>query len=193
MFSVTSPSLFVFAVLLLLFTPGPTNTLLWSSGAVLGVRRSVPLQLGELLGYLLAISLILLVVEPVLQRIPALQSVLAFAVGLYIYVLAYRIWLRPTDGCEPVAAVDAKKVFIVTLLNPKAFVFALTIIPVGHALMHWYCVALAACILAAGFCWIVVGHLLGSAVGRDNLMLFNRGSSVILGGFASYLVLTALS
>lgn len=188
----TSPGLFIFAVLLLLFTPGPTNTLLWSSGAVMGVRRAMPLQLGELLGYTLAISLILLVVEPILQRLPSLQGGLAFAVGLYIHLLAYRIWHRPTDGGEVVATVDPQKVFLVTLLNPKAFVFALTIIPVGHEAMHWYCAALAACIVLAGFCWIVVGHLLGSVVGRDKLVLFNRGSSVILAGFASYLVLTAL-
>lgn len=188
----TTPSLFIFAVLLLLLTPGPTNTLLWSSGAVVGIRRSLPLQLGELLGYLLAITLILVVFEPILQRVPTLERLLAVAVGLYIYFLAYKIWHRPTGSCEIGTTIDAKKVFVVTLLNPKAFVFALTIIPVGHAMMHWYCVALAACIISAGFCWIVVGHLLGSAVGRDKLVMFNRCSSMILAGFASYIMVSSL-
>lgn len=189
----TTPSVFIFATLLLLLTPGPTNTLLWSSGAVVGIRRSMPLQLGEMLGYALAITAILVVFEPILQRLPVLERVLALAVGLYIYFLAYKLWYRSTEACGAAGgAVDAQKVFIVTLLNPKAFVFALTIIPVGHAQMHWYCLALAACILGAGFSWIVVGYLLGSAVGRDKLVLFNRGSSVILAGFASYIVVSAL-
>lgn len=92
MFQMTSPIVFLFAIFILLFTPGPTNTLLWASGAVVGVQRSLPLLLGELLGYLAAILLILLIFEPILQRVPLLQPLLAMAVGLYIVSLAVSMW-----------------------------------------------------------------------------------------------------
>ena len=46
------PLLFVLAAMLLLGTPGPTNTLLWVSAATTGTRRSLPLLLGELAGSL---------------------------------------------------------------------------------------------------------------------------------------------
>ena len=52
------PLLFLAAVLTLLGTPGPTNTLLATSGAVAGLRRSLALLVAELAGYLLAIATI---------------------------------------------------------------------------------------------------------------------------------------
>ncbi|MFY8031875.1 MAG: hypothetical protein ACOVO5_08585 [Devosia sp.] len=46
----TDPLLFLAAVLTLLGTPGPTNTLLATAGATAGVRRSLPRLLGVLGG-----------------------------------------------------------------------------------------------------------------------------------------------
>lgn len=185
-------SVFVFAALLLLFTPGPTNTLLGWSGAVSGIGRSLPLLLAELLGYTVAIGSMLVVAEPVLQRAPQLEPVLASAVGCYVYYLAWKLWRRPADGCAQVTTISARQVFMVTLLNPKALVFALTLLPGGDAPLYWYCLALVVCILTAGFCWILLGHVLGAALGRDRLGLFNRCSSVLLAGFASYIIVLAL-
>ena len=45
-------SFFVFAILSLLCTPGPTNTLLTVGAAARGLRASLPLLIGELFGYL---------------------------------------------------------------------------------------------------------------------------------------------
>jgi len=187
----TSPILFLFAIFVLLFTPGPTNTLLWASGVMVGVRRSLPLLLGELLGYLSAIVLILLIVEPIVQRFPLIQPLLAVVVGIYIGYLAVSMWRRGNNISAGAELITFKKVFIVTFLNPKAFVFALTLLPVGHALMHWYFVALAASITLIGLSWIVFGYLVGSAAGQQNLKLFNRFSSVMLTGFAGFIVVTA--
>lgn len=191
MLRMTSPIVFLFAIFILLFTPGPTNTLLWASGAVVGVRRSLPLLLGELLGYLAAILLILLIFEPILQRVPLLQPLLAMAVGLYIVYLAVSMWRRAGNLSAGAELITFKKVFLVTFLNPKAFVFALTLIPVGHAQLHWYFVALTVSIMLIGLSWIVFGYLVGSAAGQKNLRLFSRFSSVMLTGFAGFMVVTA--
>ena len=43
---------FIIVALALLATPGPTNTLLATSGAASGFRKSLVLLLGEFLGYM---------------------------------------------------------------------------------------------------------------------------------------------
>src|SRR5690554_5804512 len=192
MVSMTSPTLFVFAILILLFTPGPTNTLLWTSGAVIGVRRSLPLLFSEIAGYFSAIMLILVLFEPILQRTPYVERILAVAVGCYVAYLAFSIWRRAGDSVASAGIITFKKVFNVTFLNPKAFIFALTLIPIGHAHIHWYFVVLGICITSVGLSWIVFGYLVGSAAGRKNMTLFNRFSSVMLTGFAGFMLFSAL-
>jgi len=189
----TNPELFILAILILLSTPGPTNTLLWASGALVGVQRSLKLLMGELTGYLSAIILILLIFEPITQRFPNVERFLALVVGVYICLLAFRIWVRSNNVAASAELISLRKVFMVTLLNPKSFVFALTIIPIGHPRLHWYFVALGICIILVGFIWIMLGHIIGSTVGRDNLEFFNRFSSVILTGFGGYIIASALN
>lgn len=188
----TSPTLFILAIVILLFTPGPTNTLLWASGASVGVRRSLHLLVAELLGYLASILLVLLIYESILQRVPYVERVLAVAAGIYICFLAFKMWGRSGELAAGQEMSSFRKVLIVTLLNPKSFVFALTIIPLGHPYLHWYFLALSVCILLIGLSWIGLGHVVGSVVGRDKLSLFNRFSSLMLTGFAGYIIVSAL-
>ncbi|MGN4075192.1 hypothetical protein ACS0X5_11490 [Burkholderia gladioli] len=56
-----SPLLFGLTVASILAMPGPTNTLLATGGATVGLRRALPLALAEALGYGLAILAIGLV------------------------------------------------------------------------------------------------------------------------------------
>jgi threonine/homoserine/homoserine lactone efflux protein len=72
---------FIAACVSLLATPGPTNTLLATSGAEAGWRRSVHLLAAELSGYLLAIATLQFALGPVIASLPifgaALQAVAA--------------------------------------------------------------------------------------------------------------------
>lgn len=43
----TNPFLFVLTVVTILVMPGPTNTLLATGGATVGMRRALPLALAE--------------------------------------------------------------------------------------------------------------------------------------------------
>ena len=77
-------ALFVVAAVSLLVTPGPTNTLLATSGASAGVRRSAHLLVAELGGYLLAIALLRALLGPMIAATPMLGELLRMAATIYL-------------------------------------------------------------------------------------------------------------
>ena len=79
----TDVLIFVLGALALLATPGPTNTLLATSGATRGMRPSLPLLRGETAGHLSAILILRLLVGPVVAREPLIGSILSGWVCLY--------------------------------------------------------------------------------------------------------------
>ena len=97
------PVLFTLTVLLILGTPGPTNTLLATAGATVGFRRALPLLPAEAAGYLIAILAIGLALGPFIAGVAlawiGLGSLLGRAAGA-----AGRAGLVPKLGAAAVAA-----------------------------------------------------------------------------------------
>lgn len=118
---------FVFAVLALLLAPGPTNTLIAVAGAQGGVGRAARLLPAELGGYLAAILPLAIVGAEVLQRFPAAGVALKLSAAVWVMLLALRLW--GIGGAAAAAEVGARRVFVTTLLNPKAVIFALILLP----------------------------------------------------------------
>ncbi|MCK9553042.1 MAG: threonine transporter, partial [Aquamicrobium sp.] len=54
---------FVIAAIMVLITPGPTNTILAASGAAMGWRRAMVLPVAEAAGYLVAVTAYLVLVQ----------------------------------------------------------------------------------------------------------------------------------
>ncbi|MBI5262274.1 MAG: hypothetical protein HY852_10725 [Bradyrhizobium sp.] len=157
------PIPFVAATLSLLATPGPTNTLLATSGAGVGMRRSLHLLAAELSGYLLAIFLLRSLLGPLLAAVPALGVFLQIVVTIYVAYLAAMLWRHGARDVRDAAPVTFWRVFITTLLNPKAVIFAFTLLAsrIGFLdLLPWLS-ALAVQILAVGAGWILLGTSLG--------------------------------
>jgi threonine/homoserine/homoserine lactone efflux protein len=180
----TNPLLFMLAVLTLLGTPGPTNTLLATSGAVVGVRKSLMLLVGELSGYLVAIAAIRIVLGPIFAAYPVVGVALKIAVAVYLGWIAAKLWLRGAPLAVPAAAVTLPSIFLTTLLNPKALIFALTIIPAAHPQLIWFFAAYASSVVVVGFCWILIGRAIGATAGERHAGLVPRIASVALVGFA---------
>lgn len=175
---------FVATTLALLGLPGPTNTLLATAGGLMGVRRAIRLIPAELSGYLLAISIIAVVLRPVLAANPALALQLRLVAGAILLFLAVRLWLTPPAAIE---GIRAWQVFMTTLFNPKALVFALSVIPhlidgdLGAALPFVAGFAVMVVAVAAGWAWL--GSLLhGRSVSP---LRIRRGSAVVLVFFAA--------
>lgn len=188
----TTPLTFALAALILLVAPGPTNALLWIGGAERGVRRGLLLVLAATAGYGVAVSLIALLLQPVLRAVPWLGSALALAVAVYIAVLAVHLWRQ--GGAEPRDAVlvSPAKVLVVTLLNPKAFVLALSIVPLQSPQLHWYLLALGGIILLAASAWLLLGALIGAAAGARHELLLKRLASIVLAGFSGLIIWNVL-
>ena len=188
----TDPLLFLLAVLTILATPGPTNTLLATAGATAGVRPSLHLLGAELAGYLIAILAIRVVLSPVIAAWPAVGMVLKLMVAAYIGWVAVRLWLTPR-ALTGARQVTFRMVFITTLLNPKAIIFALTVIPLTHAALWAYFAAFAACVAACGGGWVLLGGAVGAASRGKRTGLIQKIAAVALGGFAGVILASAFA
>jgi threonine/homoserine/homoserine lactone efflux protein len=153
------PIVFVAASVTLLITPGPTNTLLATSGAIAGVRRSLPLLVSEVGGYLAAILILRLLAAPAIAAAPAIEPTLRILVSAYLLYLALRLWQQGSAKLNASGPVTFGRVLMTTLLNPKGIIFAFTILPQNKGLVDLvpWLVALALMILAIGGLWIAIG------------------------------------
>lgn len=183
------PFLFSLAVLTILGTPGPTNTLLATSGAAVGVRASLPLVPAEAAGYLIAILAIGLALGPVVAASPALAAALRLAVGAYLLVLAARLWRRGGAALAGGRLVTPRQIFTTTLLNPKAIVFALGVVPFGAPRPHLYLLGFVGMLAAVALCWIGAGAALGrAAAGAGRAGVVPRVGAAAVAAFALVLV-----
>ncbi|MBL6455730.1 lysine transporter LysE [Belnapia sp. T6] len=160
------PILFALAVLAVLGTPGPTNTLLATAGATVGFRRALWLIPAEAAGYCIAILTLGLMLGPVLAAAPLLATGLRAAVGAWLLLLAFRLWRSGGAALTRGAAVRPAHLFITTLLNPKAIVFALGIIPFGRVPVLLYMLGFLALLAGVALGWVALGAALGGAAGR---------------------------
>ena len=83
---------FIIVALALLATPGPTNTLLATSGAASGFRKSLVLLFGEFLGYMIAIAVLIAAMGPIIARAPNFGLALRIVSGLYLLHVAWKLW-----------------------------------------------------------------------------------------------------
>lgn len=174
---------FIFATFSLLAIPGPTNTLLATSGAAIGVPRSLPLLAAELIGYLTAIAVLRLVLEPLVIGVPLAALLLRVAVTVYVLYLALLLWRYRARDVGEVTPVTFRAVLITTLFNPKAAIFAFLLLPAevsGLAVLPWIAMV-ALQIVVAGSAWLVLGSTLGRGLrGVGHPELLYRLSAIVL-------------
>lgn len=177
---------FIGMVATILLTPGPTNTLLASSGIQVGVRRSLMLIPAEALGYVCSITLWGILIGTVAVKYPFIPPILKLFSAGYILFISLKLWKSNSDDVDgEVAGIRARELFYATLLNPKALLFASAIFPAivwrdtyaytSHMLMF------LALIIPIAFLWTLIGTVLVSNkiqwLNQNNLQ---KGASIIL-------------
>ncbi|MFB2553105.1 threonine transporter [Ensifer soli] len=173
-----SPFAFLATALLILSTPGPTNTLLAANGAGRGWRASLTLPLAEALGYILAVGGYVLLAET-LRGVAFALPALKLAAAVWLLVSAFRLWRTPAEATPGRAAF--RHVLVTTLLNPKAMIVGTAVIPAESALgpAPWV-LAFAALSTIAGFAWVLFGAHLPGGWRRHAY----RAAALVLGAFS---------
>lgn len=190
---------FLFVVSTILLTPGPTNTLLASSGISTGLRKSLTLLPCECLGYLAATSLWGVVFNTVAGNYPFVINLIKIASGIYIARLCRKLWLHsafgPQDTSQP--AIRGPQLFLATLLNPKAAIFAMALFPAQTwSSVSNYARVMAsflALVAAIGVIWIGFGSaLMSGKIQWLEPRVFQRLATLTLFGFSGWLILSGL-
>lgn len=191
--------LFITLVATILLTPGPTNTLLASSGVQVGIRRSLALIPAEALGYVLAISMWGLLIGRLSAAAAWLPALLKLLSAAYLLYLSCRLWRSAQHSAQHLqhAAVSPPILGLTTLLNPKALLFASAIFPaeVWQHMSVWlaHMGVFLTLIVPIALLWMTVGALL---IKRPTAWLnhttLQRTASVVLFGFSIPLSLSVI-
>lgn len=186
--------LFLFAVLALLITPGPTNTLLALDGAAQGPRAALRLLPAELAGYLAAViplALLRLWVDPAAG--PAGLALNALA-AVWVAWLALRIGFGPATIRGTIAPVAPRTVLATTLMNPKVLAFALILLPApADPAFPLHLALFAACVPLVGFGWTLFGSAVVRGAGVRAGLWLRRAAAVWLGVLALMLAQGAIA
>lgn len=191
--------LFLGLVASILLTPGPTNTLLASSGVQVGFKQSIFLIPAEAFGYLIAISIWGILVDRIAVFAPALPSILKLCSASYIFYLALKLWRASfKDSNLNVVMIGKLELFFATLLNPKGILFATAVFPASAWIIPNEYVAhmlsFLLLLIPIGFFWIYMGKILNSGkIKWLNQANLQRTATVILICFCVPLSYSALN
>lgn len=189
---------FIGLVATILLTPGPTNTLLASSGIQVGFKRSFNLVPAEALGYLLSISFWGVLIGSLSGKYAFIPSLLKLFSASYIFYLALKLWRNKPEEIAGQVCISVKELFVATLLNPKALLFASAIFPVhvwknmtlysAHMLTFLLIIVPIACF------WIYIGSILiNNKVSWLNQSNLQKMASMVLVFFCVPLGYSAIS
>jgi threonine/homoserine/homoserine lactone efflux protein len=172
-----------------LFTPGPNNVMLMTSGVNFGFALTVPHALGVALGFGFLVFTVGLGLGAVFTAFPALYAIVKFTGALYLLYLA---WLIAKSGPAEISSGQSRplRFFEAALfqwVNPKALVMAIGAVstyaaiatfPVNVVLMTAIFVCLG--MLSSGT-WILFGTTLrGVVTDPQKARIFNLAMAVAL-------------
>lgn len=182
---------FAFAVLALLATPGPTNTLMAASGAQRGVLPSLPLLLGELGGYLIAITVWIELVGAAGASQPLVPVIAKFVAVAFLIWSARKLWSNAGAADLAQRGITLGRVFLTTLVNPKALVFAFAIFPtVGFVARLPYFGLFGLVVIATAVGWMALGSV--AARTSAGLLTSSRVERITAVALAVFAILLAL-
>lgn len=135
--SLTLMSLFIPTFFLVSITPGMCMLLALTLGMSIGVRKTMYMMIGELVGVAIVGAAAALGVATLMLQLPQAFIVLKLAGGAYLIWLGYQMWcsrgrLVLTEGEEKAAPAPLELMFngfITAVANPKGWAFFITLLP----------------------------------------------------------------
>ncbi|UWU18739.1 threonine transporter RhtB (plasmid) [Rhizobium sullae] len=169
----------------LIAMPGPTNTLLALAAHRRGVWQLAILATTVVAAYLLVVVLLTVLTGGLLHSHPQVAAALKLVSAAWVLYLAFRLW----SAAGPLSAADlsVRHVLITTLLNPKAIIIGLAMVPVaGVSTQIPHLLTIAFAVAAASMLWLAIGKLV---IGEQERLptAMRRGSCAMLMLFSASL------
>ena len=191
----SNQAIFLAEVFGVLAMPGPTNSLLFVSGATRGLRAGLHLPVAEVTAYLITISLLVFVIGPFAEAHSIVSQLLRILCSIYLAYMAVFLWRSRQPQSDAGHPITYLRIFLTTLVNPKNLLLAFVIFPkrgAGSDAMLLSFVSFSITCIIAGSAWIAAGAVLHSAgTSRLHLHHFYRGEAYLLAGFAIMILLSA--
>lgn len=174
------------ALLALLLAPGPTNTLVMLAGAERGFAPALRLIPVEIVAYLCAVLPFLWVGVAFPDQAAMARPVVALLAAAWVLRLAWVMWQVP-PVLEGMPMVTARRLFVTTLLNPKAIIMGVVLLPAAEGTPRL--AILTTLIAAVASIWALAGCSLPGAAGGAGLPpLLRRGVALWLAGLSVMIV-----
>lgn len=120
---------FVIYILVSIFTPGPNNIFASASSAKVGFFKTIPFMLGVLVGTFIVFYITGLFNVYLYENVRFINQVIGILGGLFILYLATSMYRTRRDDGKMM--ITNGKLFpmaiLLTLINPKALIFGLTV------------------------------------------------------------------
>lgn len=197
MLDITLILLFIPTFLLISATPGMCMTLALTLGMSIGVRRTMYMMWGELIGVALVSVLAVVGVATIMLNYPAAFLVLKYGGGAYLIYLGIQMWRSrgkmaiDLSNNQP-QTVSGKQLatqgFITAIANPKGWAFTVSLLPSfinPDMPMPPQLAALVVIILLSEFTFLMLYATGGKTLRRilqrsDNVRIINRLSGTLM-------------
>jgi len=189
-------ALFIPTFFLVSITPGMCMTLAMTLGMSIGVRNTLWMMWGELLGVGLVAILAVIGVSSVMLKFPQLFSVLKIIGATYLFYVGINMWrskgkLAMNDAIQKIK-INKKQLFnqgfVTAIANPKGWAFMVSLLPPfinPNIPLTAQLAVLVAVILASEFSCMLLYATGGKTLGRlltqgDNVRRLNKVSGTLM-------------
>ncbi|RDX36665.1 LysE family translocator [Kangiella sp. HD9-110m-PIT-SAG07] len=189
--------LFIPTFLLISATPGMCMTLSLTLGMSIGIRRTMYMMWGELIGVALVSVLAVVGVASIMLNYPSAFLILKYGGGAYLIYLGIQMWRSRGKmaihlGSEHNTTVTGRQLalqgFVTAIANPKGWAFTVSLLPsfINPDLpMPAQLAALVVIILLSEFTFLMLYATGGKTLRRvlergDNVRLINRLSGSLM-------------
>ncbi len=187
-------------------TPGMCMTLSMSLGMAIGLRQTLWMMIGELIGVGLVAILAVIGVAALMLRYPHLFQIFKYLGGAYLGYLGLQLWMSKgklalshcdTETPQTTPAGLASQGFITAVANPKGWAFFIALLPPFinqqqplapqmAMLLSMILLIEFVCLLLYAVGGLTLSHLLKK---RGNVKLINRIAGVLMLGVGLWLAL----
>lgn len=197
-------SIFVPTFFFVSITPGLCMTLALTMGMTIGVRKTLWMMSGELIGVGVVAAAAVLGVAATVAEYPGIFVFIKYGGGAYLTFLGVQLWLSrgrmsinldAECAVQPLRAELATQGFLTAIGNPKAWAFMISLLPPFINLQHAIAPQLAvlvALILLMEFACLIIYATGGKSLrtflqNTGNVRLLNRIAGTLMVGVGGWL------